>query len=99
MGKNFLKFERKRKLSINNCFEAVQPRVVFSTRQILPAIHKDVLPTFQQSTSYMNTCGTAIVGTWVERLNLCRTESASMCQSLFGTEPFKNVNNQNAQEK
>ena len=48
--------------------------------------------------SYMNTCATAIVGTWVERLNVCRTESASMCRSLFGTEPVKNVNNQNAQE-
>ena len=34
----------------------------------------------------MNTCATAIVGTWVERLNVCRTESSSMCRSLFGTE-------------
>ena len=49
IGENSLKFERKIKLSINNCFGAVQPRVVFSTRRILPAIHKDVLPTFQQS--------------------------------------------------
>ena len=49
IGENSLKFERKIKLSINNCFGAVQPRVVFSTRQILPAILKDVLPTFQQS--------------------------------------------------
>ena len=45
-GKNSLKFERKIKLFINNCFGAVQPRVVFSTRRLLPAIHKDVLPTF-----------------------------------------------------
>ena len=32
----------------------------------------------------------AIVGTWVKHLNVCRTESASMCQSLFETEPIKN---------
>ena len=32
IGKNFLKFERKTKLSINNCFGAVQPQVIFSTR-------------------------------------------------------------------
>ena len=49
IDENSLKFERKIKLSINNFFGAVQPRVVFSTRRILPAIHKDVLPTFQQS--------------------------------------------------
>ena len=46
----------------------------------------------------MNTCDTAIDGTWVERPNVCRTESANMCRSLFGTEPVKNVNNRNAQE-
>ena len=98
MGENSLKFERKIKLSINNCFGAVQPRVIFSTRQILPAIHKDVLPTFQQSNvvyEYVCHCDSRYV---VERLNVCRTESASMCRSLFGTELVKNVNNQNAQE-
>ena len=42
----------------------------------------------------MNTCATAIVGTWVERLNVCRTESASMCRSLFGTGLIKNRTNQ-----
>ena len=41
-------------------------------------------------------CATAIVGMWVEHPNICRTESASMCQSLFGTELVKNKNNQNA---
>ena len=44
----------------------------------------------------MNTCATAIMGTWVERPNVCRTESASICQSLCGTKPVKNKNNQNA---
>ena len=60
-----LKFERKIKLSINNCFGAVQPRVIFSTRRILPAIHKDVLPTFQQSNvvyEYVCHCDSRYVG-------------------------------------
>ena len=47
IGENSLKFERKITLSISNCFGAVQPQVVFSTRRILPAIQKDVLPTFR----------------------------------------------------
>ena len=49
IGENFLKCERKIESSITNCFGAVQPPVVFSTRRVLPGIHKDVLPTFQQS--------------------------------------------------
>ena len=44
----------------------------------------------------MNTSPTAIVGTWVERPNVSRTESVSMCRSLFETESVKNKNNQNA---
>ena len=44
---------------------------------------------------YMNTCATAKVGMWVEHLNACRTDSVSVFQSLFGTEPIKNINNQN----
>ena len=71
IGENSLKFERKIKLSINNCFGAVQPRVVFSTRQILPAIHKDVLPTFQQSNviyEYVCHCDSRYVGRTSQRL-------------------------------
>ena len=73
IGENSLKFERKIKLSINNCFGAVQPRVIFSTRRILPAIHKDVLPTFSSNVVYeyvchcLNVCRTAIVGNYVGR--------------------------------
>ena len=71
IGENSLKFERKIKLSINNCFGAVQPRVVFSTRRILPAIHKDVLPTFQQSNvvyEYVCHCDSRYVGRTSQRL-------------------------------
>ena len=49
IDENFLKLNRKIKLAITNCFGAVQPRVVFCTRRVLPGIHKNVLLTFQQS--------------------------------------------------
>ena len=71
IGENFLKFEGKIKLSVNNCFGAVQPRVVFSSRRILPAIHKDVLPTFQQSNvvyEYVCHCDSRFVGRTSQRL-------------------------------
>ena len=71
IGENSLTFERKRKLSINNCFGAVQPRVVFSTRRILPAIHKDVFPTFQQSNvvyEYVYQCDNRYVGQMSQHL-------------------------------
>ena len=53
-------------------------------------------PRFNKVMSYINMYAAAIVGTWVERPNVCRTESASMCRSLYGTKPVKNENNQNA---
>ena len=68
---NSLKFERKIKSTITNPFGAVQPRVVFSTRRILSAIHKDVLPTFQQSNvvyEYVCHCDSRDVGRTFQRL-------------------------------
>ena len=40
-------------------------------------------------------CANGTVGTWLERPNVCRTESASMCRSLFGTKSVRNENNRN----
>ena len=81
---------------MTNCFEAGQPRMVFSIRRVLPAIHEDVLPTSNKVMLYKNTCAIATAGTWVERPNVCRTESIRMCQSLFGTKLVKTKNNHNA---
>ena len=53
-------------------------------------------PVFNKIMSYTNTCATTIIGTWVRCPNVCRTESFSMCRSLFGIESVKNKNNQNA---
>ena len=49
IGKVFSNFDKQTKTAINRCYQAVEPRIIF-TRKILPAIHKDVLPSLQQST-------------------------------------------------
>ena len=49
IGKISLNFEKQTKIAINRCYQAVEPRIIFITRKFLPAIHKDVLPSLQQS--------------------------------------------------
>ena len=44
-----LNFEKQTKIAVNRCYQAVVTRIIFTTRKVLPAIHKDVLPSFQQS--------------------------------------------------
>ena len=48
IGNISLKFEKRVKSNVQNCFSAVEPRVIFHTRKILPSIHKDAVPTTQQ---------------------------------------------------
>ena len=49
IGKISLNFEKKTKIAINRCYQAVESRIIFTTRKILPAVHKNVLPSLQQS--------------------------------------------------
>ena len=54
-----------------NCFSTVQPRVIFTTKRILPAFHKDVLPASQQSMvvyQYVCRCEYRYVGRTPQRL-------------------------------
>ena len=52
-----LKFGKQVKSNVKNCFSAVEPRVIFHTRIILPSIHKDAVPTAQQSlVVYQHVC-------------------------------------------
>ena len=70
IGKISLNFETQTKIAINRCYQAVEPRVIF-TRKILPAIHKDVLPSFQQSMviyQYVCHCDCRYVGRTSQRL-------------------------------
>ena len=60
IGRISLKFEKQVKSNVKNCFLAVEPRVIFQTRKILPPIHTDAVPTTQQSLvvyQYVCRCG------------------------------------------
>ena len=48
IGKISLKFKKQTKTAINGCYQAVEPRIIFTMRKIFPAIHDDVLPSLQQ---------------------------------------------------
>ena len=57
IGKISLNFEKQTKTAINRCYQAVEPRIIFTRRKSLPAIHKDVLLSLQQSmVVYQNVC-------------------------------------------
>ena len=65
IGNISLKFENKIKSSVKHCFRAVEPRVFFSTRKIFPSIHKDAVPSIQQSMvvyEYVCRCNCRYVG-------------------------------------
>ena len=65
IGNISIKFENKMKSSVKHCFRAVEPRVLFSTRKILPSIHKDAVPSIQQSMvvyEYVCRCDCRLVG-------------------------------------
>ena len=49
IGKISLNFEKQTKIAINRCYQAVESCIIFTTRKILPAVHKNVLPSLQQS--------------------------------------------------
>ena len=71
IGETSVTFEKKIKSSILNCFSTVQPQVIFTTRRILPAIHKDVLPASQLSMvvyQYVCCCECRYVGRTSQRL-------------------------------
>ena len=57
--------------AIEDCYRAVQPRIIFSTKKILPAIYKDNVPTTQQSMvvyQYVCRCDCRYVGRTTLRL-------------------------------
>ena len=57
IGNSSLRFESQIKQAITNCFFAVNPRVVYSTKKALPSIQKDCVPATQKSSVvYEFTC-------------------------------------------
>ena len=49
IGNILMKFEKQITSAVKRCFFSIEPRVIFNTRQLLPAIKKDVLPSHHHS--------------------------------------------------
>ena len=59
------------KTAVKCCYFAVEPRIVYTTRQLLPAAKKNVLPTFHQSNiayQFLCHCDGQYVGRTSQRL-------------------------------
>ena len=84
IGKISLNFEKQTKTATNRCYQVAEPRIIFTTRKILPAIHKNVLPSVQQSmvVQYIHTCAavTVVVVVVVVVLGCFRGMTASYVQ-------------------
>ena len=76
-------FETQIKTAVKRCYFAVEPRIVFTTRQLLPATTKMYCLLLTKAILFTNTCATAIVGTWAVLPKDCSRESRSMCRNLF----------------
>ena len=63
IGKISYTFEKQIKIAINRCYQAAEHRLIFTTRKILTAVHKNVLPSLQKVWSYINACAAVTVGT------------------------------------
>ena len=52
IGNVSMKFEKHITSAVKRCFFSVEPRVIFNTRQLLPATKKEVLPSHHHSNVY-----------------------------------------------
>ena len=71
IGNISMKFEKQITSAVKRCFFSVEPRVIFNTRQILPAIKKDVLPSHHHSNviyQFVCHCDSRYVGRMSQRL-------------------------------
>ena len=69
IGNVSMKFEKQIMSAVKRCFFSVEPCVIFNTRQLFPAIKKDVLPSIITAMLFTSFCATVIVGTLVACLN------------------------------
>ena len=49
LGNVSMRYERQIKTAVNRCYFAVEPRIVYIVRQLLPAAQKNLLPASHQS--------------------------------------------------
>jgi len=66
-----MKFEKQIKSAVKRCLISVEPRVVFTTRQLLSAAKKDVLPSHHQNNviyQFLCHCDSRYVGRTSQRI-------------------------------
>ena len=71
IGNVSMKFEKQITSAVKRCFFSVEPRVIFNTRQLLPVIKKDVLPSHHHSNviyQFVCHCDSRYVGRTSQRL-------------------------------
>ena len=71
IGNASMKFEKQITSAVKRCFFSVEPRIVFTTRQLLPATKKDVLPSHHQNNviyQFVCHCDSRYVGRKSQRL-------------------------------
>ena len=71
LGSVSTRFEKQVKSAVKQCFSAVEPRVVYSTKELLPATNKNVLPALQKSNviyQFSCHCDSRYVGCTSQRL-------------------------------
>ena len=71
IGSVSMKFEKQITSAVKRCFFSVEPRVIFNSRQLLPAIKKDVLPSHHHSNviyQFLCHCDSRYVGRTSQRL-------------------------------
>ena len=70
-GYDSTRFEKQVKSAVKQCFSAVEPRVVYSTNELLSATNKYVLPALQKSNviyQFSCHCDSRYVGRTSQRL-------------------------------
>ena len=71
LGSVSTRFEKQVKSAVKQCFSAVEPCVAYSTKELLPATNKDVLPALQKSNviyQFSCHCDSQYVGHTSQRL-------------------------------
>ena len=71
LGNVALRYEMQIKTAVKRCYFAVEPCIVYTTRQLLPAAKMDVLPAFHQNNivyQFLCHCDSRYVGRTSQRL-------------------------------
>ena len=71
LGNVSMRHEMQIKTAVKRCYFAVEPCIVYTTRQLLPVAKKDVLPAFHQSNivyQFLCHCSSRYVGRTSQRL-------------------------------